>query len=87
MTTVVLESRDSSTISRTFCLDQSIEYRKQQEKEEIIYEEEYVKKCAALVTTVALSFSILAGCNASPKQVEAKAIKTNLNSRANADRS
>ena len=39
-----------------------------------------LKKCAALVTTVALSFSILAGCNASPKQVEAKAIKTNLNS-------
>ena len=34
-----------------------------------------LKKCAALVTTVALSFSILAGCNASPKQVEAKAIK------------
>ncbi|EJQ49958.1 Putative 5-methylthioadenosine nucleosidase/S-adenosylhomocysteine nucleosidase [Bacillus mycoides] len=32
-----------------------------------------LKKCAALVTTVALSFSILAGCNASPKQVaEAK---------------
>ena len=46
-----------------------------------------LKKCAALVTTVALSFSILAGCNASPKQVEAKAIKTNLNSRSNADRS
>ena len=85
MTTVVLESRGSSTISRTFCLGQSIEYRKQQEKEEI-YEEEYVEKMC-LVTTVALSFSILAGCNASPKQVEAKAIKTNLNSRANADRS
>lgn len=31
-----------------------------------------LKKCAALVTTVALSFSILAGCDASPKQVEAK---------------
>ena len=32
-----------------------------------------LKKCAALVTTVALSFSILAGCNASPKQAaEAK---------------
>ncbi len=47
-----------------------------------------LKKCAALVTTVALSFSILAGCDASPKQVEAKKqSKTNLNSRANADRS
>ena len=33
-----------------------------------------LKKCA-LVTTVALSFSILVGCNASPKQVEEKAIK------------
>ncbi|MBJ7960352.1 5'-methylthioadenosine/S-adenosylhomocysteine nucleosidase [Bacillus mycoides] len=31
-----------------------------------------LKKCAALVTTVALSFSILAGCNVTPKQVEAK---------------
>lgn len=31
-----------------------------------------LKKCAALVTTVALSFSILAGCDASPKQGEAK---------------
>ncbi|EOQ29019.1 hypothetical protein KQ1_03270 [Bacillus cereus BAG3O-1] len=32
-----------------------------------------LKKCAALVTTTVLSFSILAGCNASPKQVvEAK---------------
>ncbi|MDF9450061.1 5'-methylthioadenosine/S-adenosylhomocysteine nucleosidase [Bacillus toyonensis] len=31
-----------------------------------------LKKCAALVTTAALSLSILAGCNASPKQVEAK---------------
>lgn len=31
-----------------------------------------LKKCAALVTTVALSLSILAGCNLTPKQVEAK---------------
>ena len=34
-----------------------------------------LKKCAALVTTVALSFSILVGCNASPKQVEEKQSK------------
>lgn len=37
LTTVVLESRDSSTISRTFSLGENIEYMKQQEKEERLF--------------------------------------------------
>lgn len=73
LTTVVLESRDSSTISRTFLFGpkaSSIENNKR--KRRLFMKKNTLKKCAALVTTVALSFSILAGCNAGPKQVEAK---------------
>lgn len=73
LTTVVLESRDSSTISRTFLFGpkvSSIENNKR--KRRLFMKKNTLKKCAALVTTAALSLSILAGCNASPKQVEAK---------------